>query len=164
MSEYYKYEAYKKKLQGICDENNLIFRFQRDAYPITLTICPNAGMSEQTGMEGIIGEDDHSSPDAAIEFAYDGGVLTYKTSETFVIDDALFSKIKNLYKNMHAMWLQFFFREIFKKITSGALSMEDFPTDDREPLEDSYENGADGDDGEDDHEQGDDGDGDDAEA
>ena len=29
MSEISKYEAYKKKLQGLCDEHNLIFKFQR---------------------------------------------------------------------------------------------------------------------------------------
>ena len=37
MSEISKYEAYKKKLQGVCDENDLVFRFRCDRYPITLT-------------------------------------------------------------------------------------------------------------------------------
>ena len=37
MSEISKYEAYKKKLDGICNENDLVFRFVNNTYPITLT-------------------------------------------------------------------------------------------------------------------------------
>ena len=40
MSEISQYESYKKKLQGVCDENDLVFRFVRTEYPITLTISP----------------------------------------------------------------------------------------------------------------------------
>ena len=50
MSEISKYEAYKKKLQGICDENNLVFRFRHDKYPITLTIKTVTGLEEQMSM------------------------------------------------------------------------------------------------------------------
>lgn len=40
MSEISMYEAQKKKLQGLCDEHDLIYRFVKDRYPITLTIKP----------------------------------------------------------------------------------------------------------------------------
>lgn len=33
MSEISQYESYKKKLQGVCDENDLVFRFVRTEYP-----------------------------------------------------------------------------------------------------------------------------------
>ena len=35
MSEISMYEAQKKKLQGLCDEHDLVFRFIKDRYPIT---------------------------------------------------------------------------------------------------------------------------------
>lgn len=137
MSEVSKYDAYKKKLQGVCDENNLVYRFQSDGYPITLTISP------VTGLEPSLFDDEEekdTSPDAAIVFAYKDGFLTYKVSETFTIGDALFSKIKNLYKNIHFYWLQFFFREI---IENGMLSTQNIQSiNDAEDLDDEPVCGA----------------------
>lgn len=127
MSEIAKYEAYKKKLQGVCDENNLVFRFRHDRYPITLTIRPVSGLGQQLNMLESVEENGYTSPDAAIVFAYKNGALTYKTSETFTISDALFSKIKNLYKNMHSLWLQYFFRDVIEKIGKGALTAQNLP-------------------------------------
>ena len=40
MSEIDKYEAQKKKLDGLCEEHDLTYRFRHDSYPITLTIKP----------------------------------------------------------------------------------------------------------------------------
>ncbi len=34
MSEISKYEAYKRKLQGLCDEHDLVFRLRKDKYPL----------------------------------------------------------------------------------------------------------------------------------
>ena len=47
MSEISMYEAQKKKLQGLCDEHDLIYRFVKDRYPITLTIKPMQGIDAQ---------------------------------------------------------------------------------------------------------------------
>ena len=124
MSEISKYEAYKKKMQGLCDEHNLIFRFRRDAYPITLTIRPVGGVAAQMTMLEDAEANGYISPDAAIVFAIKDGNLTYKMSETFSISDALFSKIKNLFKNMHYTWLQFFFKDVIEK---QALSTQQMP-------------------------------------
>lgn len=127
MSESYKFDSYKKKLQGICDENNLIFRFRSDTYPITLTIRPVGGVAAQMSMLEDAEEKGYTSPEAAIVFIYKDGELTYETSETFTISDALFSKIKNLFKNMHYLWLQYFFREVTEKLQNGALNIQDLP-------------------------------------
>ena len=165
MSEIAKYEAYKKKLQGVCDENELVFRFKNDRYPITLTIQPVKGLEQMSLLENSEGKD-QSSPDAAMVFAYKDGVLTYKISETFTISDTLFSKIKNLYKNMHAMWLQFFNREVIEKqLLTGdnlpraseddSLDYDDLDADDigdLEPLDDDTDGNAD--DGDNEHESG----------
>lgn len=61
MSEISKYEAYKKKLDGICNENNLVFRFVNNTYPITLTIRPVSGLGEQMSLLESA-EDDYISP------------------------------------------------------------------------------------------------------
>jgi len=136
MSEIAKYEAYKKKLQGVCDENELVFRFKNDTYPITLTVRPVEGLEQMSLLEQE--EKEKSSPNSALTFAYKDGVLTYKIAEGFAISDALFNKLKNLFKNMHAMWLQFFNREVIEKqlITSDKLpkaNEDDSDYDDLDP-------------------------------
>lgn len=139
MSEISKYEAYKKKLQGICDENNLVFRFRQDKYPITLTIKPVTGLEEQMSMLENVEDNGYTSPDASIVFSFKDGGITYKTSQTFTINDALFSKIKNLFTNMHYCWLQYFFRDIIEKrvLTERTMPVidESDPMDDAEPVE-----------------------------
>jgi len=50
MSEISKYDAQKKKLDGLCEEHDLTFRLRHDRYPITLTIKPLAGMDQQMDM------------------------------------------------------------------------------------------------------------------
>lgn len=60
-------------------------------------------------------EKGYTSPNASIVFIYKDGTITYKTSEHFTISDALFSKIKNLFKNMHYCWLQYFFRNVIER-------------------------------------------------
>jgi hypothetical protein len=152
-AEYFKYGSYKKKLQNICEENDLIFRFSHESYPITLTVSPNPEKADQIGMAEVIGGDEYpDSPNASLVFAFIDGSLTYRMSETFTIGDALFSKIKNLYKNMHSLWLQFFFREVIEKIEKGALTIRDFPSItandsefDSDPLENACDGGGDGD-------------------
>lgn len=74
----------------------------------------------------MLEDDDTSyiSPDASIVFAYIDGELSLKMSETFTISDALLSKIKRLFKNLYAMWTQFFFRDILAR---GVLQAGDFP-------------------------------------
>ncbi len=136
MSELLKYEAYKKKLQGVCDENNLVFRFRPDLYPVTLTIRPTGGIEGQISMLESVEENGYTSPEASIMFFYKDGVLTYKMSETFTLSDTLLSKIKNLYKNMHLLWMQHFFRDVMDKISKGALTVPDLPSVNGEPDDD----------------------------
>lgn len=48
MSEISMYEAQKKKMQGLCDEHDLVYRFEKDRYPIIFTIKPVQGMKYKT--------------------------------------------------------------------------------------------------------------------
>jgi hypothetical protein len=119
MNEFSKYTVFEGKLQKLCSENNLKYSIQKDEYPFVMTIRPAQGfdaqidMLESLGDGGAIGEGKETgyiSPDASIVFAFTDGDLTYKTSKVFTISDALFSKIKNLFKNLHNMWMMCNFR------------------------------------------------------
>ena len=123
MNESGKYEVYRKKLDGICEENGLTYALRTSRYPCTLTIKPRGGMEAQISM---LEDNDASyiSPDASIALAYIDGDLSLKMSETFTISDALLSKIKRLFKNLYAMWTQFFFRDVLER---GLLQYGVFP-------------------------------------
>lgn len=115
MREIDKYGVLKEKMQGICDEHNLTFSIQNRKYPFFMIVKPQGGMdAQQTMLEGMDepGETGYISPDASLVFTYRDGALTYKISETFTISDTLFSKIKNLFNKMHALWTQHFFRDV----------------------------------------------------
>lgn len=110
MSELNKLEALTKKLGNICDEHDLVYRFRKDTYPITLTISPCGGVNAQMTMLEVADDEGYRSPDASIVFYSKDGDLCYKLSERFTISDALFSKIRNLYRKMMLLWCQHFFR------------------------------------------------------
>lgn len=117
MRELDKYGVLKEKLQGICDENGLNWSIQNRKYPFLMIIKPLGGVdAQQTMLEGM---DDPSgtgyiSPDASLVFAYRDGDLSYKISETWTISENLFNKLKNLFKKMHFMWMQHFFRDVME--------------------------------------------------
>ena len=123
-TESIKFEEQRKKLEGICEENNLVFRFHKDRYPIVLVIQPAGGIDNQLSMLERAEEEGYRSPDAQLTFAYKDGDLVYRISETFTIGDALFNKLKNLFKRMHAYWLQYFYRDIIER---GALTAQQMP-------------------------------------
>ena len=66
MSEISMYEAQKKKMQGLCDEHNLVYRFIKDKYPITFTIQPIQGVEAQMTMLENVEEVGYTSPDASM--------------------------------------------------------------------------------------------------
>lgn len=124
MSESSKFSEYKKKLQGICDENNLVYRLRVDTYPISLTIKPTSGIEGQMSMLEEVEDKGYISPDATLVFYLKEGNITYKTSSMFTISEALFNKLKNLFKNLYTYWLQFFFRDV---IENNRLNKYDIP-------------------------------------
>lgn len=107
------YEIQAKKMNELCEENNLVYRFDKDRYPITLTIRHDQGMHEQISML----EDDegtgYRSKDADMTWIFQDGVLTTKvTGGTFTISKALRQKVENILLKMISFWQQYFFREI----------------------------------------------------
>ena len=149
MSEISKYEAQKKKLQGLCDEHELIFRFRKDAYPISLTIRPAQGMDAQISMLENVEEVGFRSPDSAMTWIFEDGVLTTKvTGGTFTISKELRSKIENILAKMISYWQQYFFRDVMEKasLRQGMMPVidedeaDDLP-DGAEPLEEFEDEG-----------------------
>lgn len=129
LSESARFAVYREKLKGICEANNLSYVFIKNAYPIKLVIRPLGGVGEQMSMLEEATEDNYISPDAYLLFTMKDGVLVYRMSKTFTIEDALFNKIKNIFKNMHYLWLQFFFRDLVEggKLAALGYKMPEIP-------------------------------------
>lgn len=120
MNESGKFEIYKKKLQGICDENDLVGKFVYDKYPMKLIIQPCKDPDAQMSMLEDIADDGsgYISPDAMLMFYFEDGDLVERIKGTFDMGDTLKSKLKTLFKKMHYLYLQFFHREL---VTSHGL-------------------------------------------
>lgn len=143
MSEITLYEAQKKKLQGLCDEHELSFRFRKDSYPITLTISPLQGMDEQLSMLENVEKVGYRSPDSTMTWIFEDGNLTTKVSGgTFTISKVLRTKIESVLLKMISYWQQYFFRDVIEKdaLRKGMMPVinedeADDPPDGAEPLE-----------------------------
>jgi hypothetical protein len=133
-----KFAAQRTKLKNICEAHDLTYTFIKNSYPIKLIIRPIKGVGEQMSMLETASEDSYISPDAYLLFTMKDGVLVYRMSKTFTIEDALFGKIKNIFKNMHSYYCQFFFRELIESGRLNAIGgkMPEIPeTEAEEPLE-----------------------------
>lgn len=124
-----KFAAQRTKLKNICEAHDLTYTFIKNSYPIKLIIRPIKGVGEQMSMLETASEDSYIFPDAYLLFTMKDGVLVYRMSKTFTIEDALFGKIKNIFKNMHYLWLQFFFRDLVEggKLAALGYKMPDIP-------------------------------------
>ncbi len=143
MSEITLYDAQRKKLEGLCDEHDLVFRFRKDSYPITLTISPMAGMDAQMSMLADAEEVGYRSPNSSMTWIFEDGNLTTKVSGgTFTISKVLRTKIESILLKMISYWQQFFFRDVIERdaLRKGMMPVinedeaDDLP-DGAEPLE-----------------------------
>ena len=101
MSEISLYEAQVKKMQGICDEHDLVYRFKKDSYPITFTIKPAQDMESQMSMLENVEEVGYRSPDASMMWIFEDGTLTTKVQGgTFTIGKTLRTKIEAILVKM----------------------------------------------------------------
>ena len=140
MSEIDKYEAQMKKLDGLCEEHDLTYRFNHNQYPITLTIRPLTGMDEQLSMLEQADSRDYISADASMVIYRKDGDLATKINGTFTIGEALRSKFKNIYLKLADFWLQFYQRDTLERNVVNGANMpvidEDEAEDNDEPPED----------------------------
>lgn len=123
MSEISMYEAQKKKMQGLCDEHDLVYRFEKDKYPIIFTIKPVQGMDAQISMLENVEEVGYRSPDASMSWIFeDGGLDTKVTGGTFTISKTLRTKIESILVKMITYWQQYFFRDVLERVRCVAAS------------------------------------------
>ena len=141
MSEISKYEAQKKKLDGLCEEHDLTYRFNHYQYPITLTVRPLQGVEEQLSMLEEAETKDYISPDASMVIYRKDGELAMKINGTFTISEALRSKFKNIYVKLADYWLQYFNRDLIERnaVRSMPVVDEDEAEDDEEDPEEPDE-------------------------
>lgn len=141
MSEISLYDAQKKKMQGLCDEHELTYRFRKDAYPITFTIRPTQGMDAQMSMLEAADEKGYISPDASMMWIFKDGILETKVSGgTFTISKVLRTKIETVLMKMITYWQQYFFRDIMEKdILKGRMPVIDEDEADDEELPEDAE-------------------------
>ncbi len=155
MSEITLYQAQKKKMQGLCDEHKLTFRFFKDIYPIRLMVSPLASVEAQMSMLENVEEVGYRDPGSSMTWTFEDGQLTTTVSGgTFTISKTLRSKIESILLKMISFWQQHFFREVIEKdaLRSGMMPVineddtEDLP-DGAESIEEFTDEDGEGDDG-----------------
>ena len=135
MSEITLYEAQVKKLQGLCDEHNLTYRFIKDRYPIICIIRPIQGMDAQLSMLECVEDNGYISPDAEVMYIFKDAALEMRVSGgTFTIAKTLRTKIESILMKMITYWQQYFFHDVMEKhsLTAGMMPVisEDEANDD----------------------------------
>ncbi len=146
MSEISSYEAQVKKMQGLCEEHNLVYRFRKERYPMTFTIKPSHTMDAQMSMLENVEDEGYISPEASMTWIFNDGVLETKVrGGTFTISKTTRTKIENILIKMIAYWQQYFFREVVER---GLLTKQLMPKIDDEGLwpDDAESFGSDDDD------------------
>ena len=150
MSEISMYEAQKKKMEGLCDEHGLVYRFKKDSYPITFTIRPMQGIEAQISMLESADEGGYIRPDASMQWIFQDGVLETKvTGGTFTISKTLRTKIETILVKMITYWQQYFFRDVMEKnaLRAGLMPVideDDAGDEDDVCCDDADEDDADG--------------------
>lgn len=139
MSEITLYEAQVKKMQGICDEHNLTYRFLKDRYPIIFIIRPIQGMDAQLSMLESVEDEGYISPEAEMMWIFkDGNLETRVSGGTFTIAKTLRTKIESILMKMITYWQQYFFKDVLEKHSLAAGMMPVINEDEVED-DDAYE-------------------------
>lgn len=146
-AEVIMYDGQIKKLQGLCDEHGLLFKLEKEIYPIRMTISLVQKQYEQQSlMPDMKKDEEKSDPNSKMVMMFeDGHVKTKFEGGTFVIVEALQTKIKNIFVKIVAYWQQYFFRNV---IENNALKKNFMPVmpdvaeamaSEGEPIEDMEE-------------------------
>jgi len=125
MTEEGKFISQVKKLQGLCEEHNLVYTYSRDQYPLMLTVKTTGDISGQMSMLEEADEDGFRSPDARLTYVYKNGDITIHSEGKFTISKSLRDKIENIFTRMNNFWLSYFFRDLLER---GAILKKDLPS------------------------------------
>lgn len=108
------FDLQQKKLQAVCAENELRYEFNYDECPVTLIVRPDTQVPGQMSLLGS--ENKKMSAASCIKFLFKDGAISYEIHNGFVISDAVFSKIKGLFKKMHYTLLQCVYRIVIEEM------------------------------------------------
>ena len=130
-TEKIRFAVYKKKLNGLCEEHNLVATFNGNTYPSTMVIKTTGDISGQMSMLADVEENSFRSPDAMLIFSFKDGSLNKETrGGNFRISETLENKLKLLYKKMHSLWLQHFHRTLIEEKIISSDNLPIMPDDD----------------------------------
>ena len=109
MSEISSYEAQVKKMQGLCEEHNLVYRFKKDRYPMTFTIKLSHAVDAQMSMLESVEDEGYISPKASMTWIFNDGVLETKVhGGTFTISKTCARNRKHPDQDDHLLAAVFF--------------------------------------------------------
>ena len=135
MNYFKEFEAVASKLNELLAENMLTYKFSTAAFPITLTIMPDASMDAQMTMYEQ-SDDGVSSNDARLVYSFKVNEIAVRVYGRLIITEALMSKIKGLAKKMHYVWLQCYFAESISTDTTKGTVVADEDAEATEPEDD----------------------------
>ena len=131
MNYFKEFEAIASKLNELLAENMLTYKFSTAAFPITLTITPDASMDAQMTMYEQ-SDDGMSSSDAKLVYSFKVNEIAVRVYGRLIITEALMNKIKGLAKKMHYVWLQCYFADSIST-DKPQVSSQDEADEDTEP-------------------------------
>lgn len=110
------FDVEKDKLDLLLAENKLVCEFRANAYPITLTISPDASPEGQMELFAV-SEDGATSPDARLILTFPIGEIGMKITGRLVLTDSLLNKIKTSAKKLHKAYVEAFFADRIADVT-----------------------------------------------
>lgn len=123
--------ALEHKLQGVCDDNGLIYQFLKKQYPVMLRILPDATLDMQMS---LLEQDTRPNPSgSSISYIFRGEGLLIRSTGGFELPEPIMNKLKNLAKKLHYAWLQVFFAQ--RMCDRAGPPAEAFDDEDFDPID-----------------------------
>lgn len=141
MKAYDEFNKLSDKLTELCDKQLMTYDFDRDIYPIVLTIRPQTSQGAQ--MEIYAQDRETSSSDASLKYRFYTNGIEVKINGRLLLPDDTMNKFKSLAKKMVAAYLFGHFaeqRELEAKIAHNkrGFEEEDASDDDADAFEDFF--------------------------
>ena len=112
MTEELKYMKLKNSLENFCKKEGFSCKFVYDTYPMMLSVRPLQGIYDQISLLEQAEDGNRISQDAVLTFSRVDGEIVTKILGTFTLPDKKFQTLKNFFKQLSDLYLQFFHRTI----------------------------------------------------
>ena len=98
-----------RKLEEFCHDAGLSVELATGVYPIAMTIRKGADPDQLSMLDSLSDVPDRN---AYLRFKLVGGENKYEIAGDFIINESVLNKLKTLFKNVCAAYLQYFYLEI----------------------------------------------------